>query len=225
MKCLCALLLLGRGRSRRTVRGRIQRVEARPKPGSELRRVEGRVTRQPPQGPGVYGFSMAHALASSRYARQASRAAKRALPRLSPRTKRCMELAEEAARALDDNHVGTEHVVLGLFAGAPEIASALSEIGVTRALFEAQLFDEPGNAPTGTIPLTPRSLRILGFAREEADGHGSQDIQPAHVLLGVIDESEYWSSLRSDGPHHFAQAATAVGVTLREVRDTSRALL
>jgi len=136
-----------------------------------------------------------------------------------------MELAEEAARALDDNHVGTEHVVLGLFAGAREMASALSEIGVTPALFEAQLFDEPGTAPDGPIPLTPRSLRILGFALEEAEEHGSRTIEPPHVLLGVIAESEYWRSQRSDGPHHLAQAAAAAGITLRDVRDAALALL
>jgi ATP-dependent Clp protease ATP-binding subunit ClpA len=168
---------------------------------------------------------MAHAVATRWYSRQASRSAKRALARLGPRTRRCTELAEEAARAGNDNHVGTEHIVLGLIAGAPEVASALSKVGITRAVFEAQLLEEPGTSPNGPIPFTPRALRILGFALEESEGLGSESIEPIHMLLGVIDESEYWGSLRADGPHHLAQAAGAVGQTLHDVRSAALATL
>ncbi len=101
---------------------------------------------------------MVEGVATKRYSREATQAGNQALAKLNPRARRCLRLAEEAARARDDNHVGTEHIVLGLLAGAPDVAAALSEIGITRARFEAQPFDEPGTSPEGPIPLTPRSL-------------------------------------------------------------------
>ena len=161
---------------------------------------------------------MAEAIATRRYSRQAGRAAKRVAQRLSPRARSCLHQAQESARARDDDHVGTEHLVLGLLAGAPEIVALLAEIGITRAIFEAQLFGEPGVSPAGPIPSTPRSRQSLGFALEEASERGSRSIEPIHLLLGVIDESELWRSLRSDGPHHLEQAANAVGLTLGDLR-------
>jgi len=161
---------------------------------------------------------MAATSATRSYSRQAARAAKHALPKLSARAKQCLDLAQEAARATDDNHVGTEHVVLGLLEGAHEIATLLAEIGITRPTFEAQLFDEPGSSPAGTIPMTPRAHQILGFALKEASDRKSQFIEPIHMLLAVIDESDHWRTLREDGPHHLAQAANAVGLTLADIR-------
>ena len=163
--------------------------------------------------------------ATPEYSQDASEAAKLADSKLSREAKRCIELAAEAARERNDNHVGTEHLVLGLIGGAPDVESALSRVGITRTIFEAQLFDEPGVSPHGSIPLTPRALRILGFALEEASGLRSPTIEPLHLLLGVMDESEYWRSLRTDGPHHLAQAATAAGVTLRDVRNAALAAI
>ncbi|MGH2755691.1 MAG: Clp protease N-terminal domain-containing protein [Actinomycetota bacterium] len=161
---------------------------------------------------------MAEAIATRRYARQASRAARHALAKLSPRAKGCIEGAEETARMRDDDHVGTEHIVLGLIDGAPEVVSVLSELGITRGVFEAQLLDESGVSPDGPIPSTPRARKALGFALREARDLHSHSVEPPHVLLGVIDESEYWRSLRPDGPHHLEQALEAVGSSLAELR-------
>jgi len=65
--------------------------------------------------------------------------------------------AEDEARARDDNHIGTEHLVLGLYSlGDTAARRILEALRITRRIFEAQLKDEEGESPPGRIPLTPR---------------------------------------------------------------------
>jgi ATP-dependent Clp protease ATP-binding subunit ClpC len=100
-----------------------------------------------------------HARASSTtrgYAEEAA-AASLAMDQLTPASKRCLDAAQAQSRRLDDNHVGTEHIVLGVLATDREIAEALARVGVTGELFRAQPFDEPGPSPKETIPLTSRA--------------------------------------------------------------------
>jgi ATP-dependent Clp protease ATP-binding subunit ClpC len=66
---------------------------------------------------------------------------------LAPASKRCLDAAQAQSRQLDDNHVGTEHIVLGVLATGRGVAEALARAGVTENLFRAQLFDEPGPSP------------------------------------------------------------------------------
>src|SRR5262245_2952700 len=97
-------------------------------------------------------------IAKHEYAREARVLAQPALRRLSSVCHRLLEEAESQARALDDNHVGTEHIMLAIYAlGARAATKALESLGVTRELFAAQLLEEPGSSPSGTIPITPRS--------------------------------------------------------------------
>src|SRR5262249_33685903 len=125
---------------------------------------------------------------------------------------------EAEARARDDNHVGTEHLVLGLYAlGETTARCALESLGINRQVFTDQLEYEEGPSPTGVIPLTPRAHMILGLAGVEATGTASGEVQPEHVLLGVIQESEKWQASGQAGPHHLRAAAEAVGVTLGDI--------
>src|SRR5262249_56637782 len=117
------------------------------------------------------------------------------------------ERAEAESRARDDNHVGTEHLVLGLYAlGETTARRALESLGITRQVFTGQLECEEGPSPSGTIPLTPRAQMILGLAGEEANGAASGEIQPEHLLLGVIRESEKWQASGQASPEHLSAA-------------------
>jgi ATP-dependent Clp protease ATP-binding subunit ClpC len=120
---------------------------------------------------------------------------------------------------LDENHVGTEHVVLGLLADHEGIAAtALTSLGITRRVFLRQLHEEKGDSPVGRIPITPRALKIIALAGVEADHFGHRFISTGHVLLGVVRESEEWAASGKAGPHHLQKAAETVGHTLADVR-------
>jgi len=153
-------------------------------------------------------------IAKREYARDAKVLERSVLRRLSSVSRRLLEEAESQARALDDNHVGTEHIMLAIYAlGARAATKALESLGVTRELFAAQLYEEPGPSPSGSIPLTPRSHMIVALAGAEATRLGSEPVEPEHILLGVIRESERWESAGISGPHHLRDAAEAAGTT------------
>jgi ATP-dependent Clp protease ATP-binding subunit ClpC len=129
-----------------------------------------------------------------------------------------LEQAQLEARARDDNHVGTEHLVLGLYAlGETTARRLLESLGISKQVFADQLEREAGPSPSGEIPLTPRARMIIGLAGGEAARTASAEVQPEHVLLAVIRESEMWQATGQAGPHHLLAAARAVGVTLAEV--------
>ena len=150
------------------------------------------------------------------YVQEAGEASARAREHLTTASKRCLDAAQTQSRQLDDNHVGTEHIVLGVLATDREIADTLAGIGVTENVFRAQLFDEPGPSPNGKIPLTVRAQMILGLAHSAAADDGGA-ISPRHLMLGVIAESRDWCQRGFDGPHHLEEAATAAGTNLAKI--------
>lgn len=152
--------------------------------------------------------------ATPEYAREAFAAGAEAMQHLDTASRDCLDAAQTQSRQLDDNHVGTEHVVLGVFATDREIAGTLAKAGITETVFRAQLFDEPGPSPEGRIPLTVRAQMILGFAQAAAGGAA---ISPGHLMLGVIAESRDWRKRGFDGPHHLEEAATAAGTNLASI--------
>jgi len=152
------------------------------------------------------------------YIREAEVFLRGAPPELSALTASLLERAEAEARARDDNHVGTEHLVLGLYAlGETTARRALEALGFSRKVFADQLECEAGPSPSGEIPLTPRARMIIGLAGVEAAGTASGEVQPEHLLLGVIRESEKWQATGKAGPHHLRAAAQAVGVKLADI--------
>jgi ATP-dependent Clp protease ATP-binding subunit ClpA len=139
-------------------------------------------------------------------------------PKLSALTAHLLEQAEAEARARDDNHVGTEHLVLGLYAlGESTARRTLESLGISRQVFADQLECEEGPSPSGEIPLTPRARMIIGLAGVAAARTASGEVQPEHLLLGVIRESEKWQATGKAGPHHLRAAAQAAGVTLADI--------
>jgi ATP-dependent Clp protease ATP-binding subunit ClpA len=152
------------------------------------------------------------------YGRQVEALFQAASLKLSARTAHLLEQAEAEARALDDDHVGTEHFVLALYAfGDTAARRALESLGISRQVFADRLDYEEGPSPTGRIPLTPRARMIIGLAGAEASRRASGEVQPEHILLGVIQESEKWGATGKGGPHHLGAAAHAVGATLSDV--------
>jgi hypothetical protein len=86
--------------------------------------------------------------------------------------------AQEEARALGHDHVGTEHLLLGVLAQAPEL------VDLAREDVRAQL--RPGSAePTGQIPFTPTAKQALELALRAALTHGDPAIEPRHLLVGI----------------------------------------
>jgi ATP-dependent Clp protease ATP-binding subunit ClpA len=155
--------------------------------------------------------------ATTEYAREAAAVSAAAVPHLTAPSKRCLKEAERLSRQLDDNHVGTEHIVLGVLAADPGTAAILAHLGITQEVFRAQLFEELGPSPEGRIPLTPRARMTLGLAQSAAASDGGV-ISPRHLMLGVIAESRDWHDRGFDGPHHLEQAATAAGTSLERVQ-------
>jgi len=159
-----------------------------------------------------------HVLARREYARDARVLEGPVLHRLSSVSRRLLEEAESQARTLDDNHVGTEHIVLAIYGLGNRVSTrALESLGVTRELFAAQLCEEQGSSPSGSIPLTPRSRMIVGLAGAEESRMGSEPIEPEHILLGIIRESQRWEAAGIRGPHHLRAAAAAAGTTLTAI--------
>jgi ATP-dependent Clp protease ATP-binding subunit ClpA len=154
--------------------------------------------------------------ATPEYVREATAAGAAAFPNLTAASRRCLDEAQRQSRQLDDNHVGTEHIVLGVLAADNDIAGLLALDGITQEAFRAQLYEEPGPSPAGRIPLTSRALMILGLARSAAARDGGQ-ISPRHLMLGVIAESRDWRRRGFDGPHHLEHAAAAAGTSLAAI--------
>ena len=108
-----------------------------------------------------------------------------AVPRFTSPANAALDHAERAAWELDDNHVGTEHFVLGILANAKGAgALALAALGVTKSDFLAVLDVEPGPSPRGAVPLTPRANRILDLAVKHADTQQTDHrVGTGHFLL------------------------------------------
>lgn len=133
--------------------------------------------------------------------------------------------AQAAARARDDDHVGTEHIVLGLYDGEVAAAEVLQGNGVSREVFESVLDDEPGPSPAGIIPYTTRAMMVGAQAVLEARRRGDAAVNDLHLLLGVVGESRRWEEQHAWGPHHLSVAAEKAGTSIEALERAARAAL
>jgi ATP-dependent Clp protease ATP-binding subunit ClpC len=103
-------------------------------------------------------------------------------------------LAQDEARALGHNHIGTEHVLLGLLRQEDGIAaSVLESLHVTIDEVRAQVERIPGqgeDVTTGRMPFSPRTKKVLELSLREALALGHNHIGPEHILIGVAREGE-----------------------------------
>jgi ATP-dependent Clp protease ATP-binding subunit ClpA len=103
-------------------------------------------------------------------------------------------LAQDEARRLKHNYIGTEHILLGLLREGEGLAArVLESFDITLDEARAQVLRIVGEGDTfasGQIPFTPRAKKVLELALREALSLGHNDIGAEHVLLGVVRENE-----------------------------------
>ncbi len=114
--------------------------------------------------------------------------------RFTDRARRVVVLAQEEARMLNHNYIGTEHLLLGLIHEGEGIAArALESLGITLSAVREQVQDIIGSgpqAPSGHIPFTPRAKKVLELSMREAIQLNHGYIGTEHILLGMVRANE-----------------------------------
>src|ERR671915_492217 len=114
--------------------------------------------------------------------------------RFTEKARRVVVLAQEEARMLNHNYIGTEHILLGLIhEGEGVAAKALESLGISLEAVRRQVEEIIGQgqqAPSGHIPFTPRAKKVLELSLREALQLGHSYIGTEHILLGLIREGE-----------------------------------
>jgi ATP-dependent Clp protease ATP-binding subunit ClpA len=114
--------------------------------------------------------------------------------RFTDRARRVIVLAQEEARLLNHNSIGTEHLLLGLIHERQGVAAtALESLGISLEAARAEVEEIIGqgkSAPTGHIPFTPRAKKVLELSLRDALELGHNYIGTEHLLLGLIREGE-----------------------------------
>ena len=139
--------------------------------------------------------------------------------RFTDRARRVVVLAQEEARTLNHNYIGTEHVLLGLIhEGEGVAAKALESLGISLEAVRQQVEQIIGQGqqpPSGHIPFTPRAKKVLELSLREALQLGHNYIGTEHILLGLIREAEGVA----------AQVLVKLGADLNRVREQVMQLL
>ncbi|MGA0866035.1 MAG: ATP-dependent Clp protease ATP-binding subunit [Candidatus Nanopelagicaceae bacterium] len=132
--------------------------------------------------------------------------------RFTDRARRVVVLAQEEARMLNHNYIGTEHILLGLIKeGEGVAAKGLEALGISLDGVRSQVEEIIGQgqqAPSGHIPFTPRAKKVLELSLREALQLGHNYIGTEHILLGLIRE----------GDGVAAQVLVKLGADLNRVR-------
>ena len=114
--------------------------------------------------------------------------------RFSPQAREVIIAANQEARALHHNYIGTEHLLLGLLRDRDGVAGrALHVLGISAETAREQVLDiigEGEHEPAGHISLTPRTKRVLQLAVREAVQSGHLHVRPEHILLGLVREGD-----------------------------------
>jgi ATP-dependent Clp protease ATP-binding subunit ClpC len=115
--------------------------------------------------------------------------------RFTERAKQVVVLAQDEARALKHNYIGTEHILLGLLREEEGLAArVLESLDITVEEVRAQVarIIGPGDEPivSGQIPFTPRAKKVLELSLREALSLKHNYIGTEHILLGLVRENE-----------------------------------
>jgi ATP-dependent Clp protease ATP-binding subunit ClpA len=114
--------------------------------------------------------------------------------RFTDRARKVVVLAQEEARILNHDYIGTEHILLGLIhEGEGVAAKALQALGISLEAVRQQVEEIIGQgqqAPSGHIPFTPRAKKVLELSLREAQQLGHNYIGTEHILLGLIREGD-----------------------------------
>jgi len=132
--------------------------------------------------------------------------------KFTDKARRVVVLAQEEAKLLNHNYIGTEHILLGLIhEGEGVAAKSLEALGINLESVREQVQEIIGQgqqAPTGHIPFTPRAKKVLELSLREALQLGHSYIGTEHLLLGLIREGEGVA----------AQVLTKLGADTNKVR-------
>ena len=130
------------------------------------------------------------------------------------RARQAVVLAQEEARMLNHNNLGTEHILLGLIhEGEGVAARALESLGISLEAARQQVAEIIGQgqqAPSGPIPFTPRAKKVMELALRETTELGHNYIGTEHILLSLIREGE--------GEGEAAQVLAQLGADRQRVR-------
>jgi ATP-dependent Clp protease ATP-binding subunit ClpC len=114
--------------------------------------------------------------------------------RFTDRARRVVVLAQDEARMLNHNYIGTEHILLGLTREGQGVAArTLESLGISLDAVRQQVEEIIGRgqqAPSGHIPFTPRAKKVLELSLREARQLGHDYIGTEHILLGLIREGD-----------------------------------
>ena len=114
--------------------------------------------------------------------------------RFTDRARRVVVLAQDEARMLNHDYIGTEHLLLGLIGEGEGVAArALESLGISLDAVRQQVEQVIGRgeqAPSGHIPFTPRAKKVMELALREANDLGHSYIGTEHILLGLIREGD-----------------------------------
>jgi hypothetical protein len=113
--------------------------------------------------------------------------------RFTDRARRVVVLAQEQARLLNHNFIGTEHLLLGLLQAEGVGAKVLESLDVSQDVVRRKVTEtvgQGGDTPTGHVPFTPRAKKVLELSLREAIGLGHNYIGTEHILLGLVREGE-----------------------------------
>jgi hypothetical protein len=139
--------------------------------------------------------------------------------RFTERARRVVVLAQEEARMLDHNWIGTEHILLGLIReGEGVAAKTLESLDISLDAVRQKVEEIIGRGqqpPSGHIPFTPRTKKVLELALRESQQLGHNYIGTEHILLGLIRE----------GDGAAAQVLVTLGADLNRVRQQAIQLL
>ncbi len=139
--------------------------------------------------------------------------------RFTDQARRVVVLAQEEARMLNHNYIGTEHLLLGLIRDREGVAAeTLESQGISLERVRQQVKEIIGQgqqAPSGHIPFTPRAKTVLELSLREALQLGPDTIGTEHILLGLLREGEGVA----------AQVLARLGADLNRVRQRVLLLL
>jgi hypothetical protein len=146
----------------------------------------------------------------------------RPFQRFTDRARNTVKETQVQARALNHNYIGTEHLLLGLFADDKSVAAkVLNELSVTRADVVGEIEERigRGNQPAkrGHIPFTPRAKQALEQSLQQATDMNHNYIGTEHILLGLISVTDgVAAEILTDRGITRANARSAINKALRD---------
>src|ERR1044072_8958106 len=142
--------------------------------------------------------------------------------RFTERARQGVVLAQEEARTLKHNYIGTEHILLGLVREEEGLAArVLESLDITVERVRAQVVRIVGSGEevtSGQIPFTPRAKKVLELALREALSLGHNYIGTEHILLGLVRENEGGAAPVLLGEPGVGKTAIVEGLPSRIVR-------